>query len=147
MNKIYLFFICMLIIIFTSCNVYDPYIISNHTIDFSSYSKEGFFITESNSVSFEYEPIGSIITEVYSGYNAEEIKIKEENEIYGEITKTIKKGVYVKASPDDAIYFLIEQAKELGANGIINLKIQPVSSKNEYKIIGYYVTGMAIKKK
>ena len=44
------------------------------TIDYSSLTSEGYFVTESNSVPFDYEAISSILIEVHSGW------IKRDNE-------------------------------------------------------------------
>lgn len=63
---------------------------------------KNFFITESNSVSFDYEPIGSVSSMVVSGY----VKSKR-----------------IEASADDALEVLYEEARQSNANGIINLKI------------------------
>jgi uncharacterized protein YbjQ (UPF0145 family) len=61
-----------------------------------------FFITESNSVSFEYKPVGSITAVAESGYSSRK---------------------YVIASAQDALRVLYDEAEKNGADGIINLKI------------------------
>ena len=60
MKKIIISFIILLF--FSSCmSTYRSYTI---VVDYSRYAANGFFITESNSVSFEYMPVGSVIAHV-----------------------------------------------------------------------------------
>jgi hypothetical protein len=63
---------------------------------------KNFFISESNSVSFEYKPVGNVSAIVKSGF----IKRK-----------------WSLASEEDALRLLYDEAKRNKANGIINLKI------------------------
>lgn len=58
-----LFYILLAVLLFTSCSMYKS-INETVVIDYSRYTSQGFFITESNSVSFDYKPIGSVVTVV-----------------------------------------------------------------------------------
>lgn len=114
--------ILLLTISLTSCNMM-PYVKSVGYIDYSMYDN-GFFITESNSVQFEYKPLGSISTLIISGYHGSQ---------------------YIAASAQDGVTSLVEEAMKKKGNGIIALKISPYTDF-QTKQNGYFVTGMCIKK-
>lgn len=100
------------------------YYIDNVSLDYSQYTKEGFFITEASSVSFDYEPVASVYTFVYSG---------------------TEKGKWKRATYVDGVKAVYNEAKQKGANGIINLKYDVTYDKNG--AVSYvYVKGMAIKR-
>jgi uncharacterized protein YbjQ (UPF0145 family) len=109
------------------CSVIKTYKEDVSIISYSDY--KGFFISESNSVSFEYEPIGSVVASVSSGYDDTE---------------------YITASPGDLLYIMCDEAKKKKANGIINLKIsyefEYNQYTNQYSIKSVNGTGMAIKR-
>jgi uncharacterized protein YbjQ (UPF0145 family) len=90
---------------------------------------DDFFITESNSVSFDYEPIGSVTAIAESGY---------------------LKRKYIRATANDALRVLYNEAEKNGANGIINLKITYNWEYDKYgnmiSLSSIAVTGMAIRK-
>ena len=92
-------FIFIAVISLNSCGMmrYAEY---STTLKYTGYGD--FFFTESNSVSFEYEPVGNVSSMVVSGY----IKSKR-----------------VEATADDALEVLYNEAKKNRANGVINLKI------------------------
>lgn len=138
-------------ILFTSCVVKYPFITYSNVIDFTPYTDSGFFLTESNSVSFDYSPVGSLSTTVKSGYEVLNVSKKVSRDaVYNDYTR-IKYGKYISANVDDAITLLIESAKELGANGIINLNIVHTPDViNGYGHVvspsSYIISGMAIKR-
>lgn len=106
-------------------------------IDYNAFP--GMFISESNSVSFEYQPIASLYADELSGeYKVVKKKVGT-NEIYGDEYAITDDG-YRRANPQSALAFAIEKAKAMGGNGIINLKIQKIER-------GYSVTGMVIRRK
>jgi uncharacterized protein YbjQ (UPF0145 family) len=89
-------------------------------VDYSQYTQSGFFLSESNAVSFEYESTGSLQAYIRSGiHRYPEIRI---------------------ATMDDAVRVLYEKSVDLKADGIINLKFELVKN-------GVIATGMAIKRK
>ena len=54
--------IILIVILATSCatvKLPQPYSYSNY-IDYSAFTEQGIFVTESNSVSFDYQQLGSI---------------------------------------------------------------------------------------
>lgn len=136
---LFLFFIAA---IFSSCAPsMGKYYMYTSVVDYSRYSQKGFFITESNSVSFEYTPIGSIYVEVVSGDTPIPAKDEMSYETY----------VFKAANLDDAFQKLVDAGMKRDANGVINVKTEhykPYYNKEENKIIGdsWVVTGMLIKK-
>lgn len=137
------------------------------TTSYDAFQKSGIFVTESNSVSFEYSSLGNVSVSDYGGwvkknknkaadapnptvYNAQ-------NDIYlgyepaGKGSSILSKSKYLFPSVDNSIALLITKIKDLGGNGIINLHIS--YSKESYPPYKYgtivdviTVSGMVIKK-
>lgn len=152
MKKILFISICTMLL--ASCAVKYPYKRYSSAIDFSEVTRAGFFLSESNSVSFPYEPVGSVTAVVESGYEVvgqQKNQTPDEVYSYQDLAK-MKFGKYKYATPEDAISELISSAQELGANGIINLKTtygSAIYDKNGAIVSpsSYVVSGMAIKRK
>lgn len=97
---------------------------ASYSIDLFKYNQEGFFITESNSVSFQYDPI-CIISTSGTGYEYHKEKI-------------------VKLSLEDVFDKFVSDCKNKGADAVINIKItQNYSSGSN----DFFISGMAIKRK
>lgn len=132
----------VLSLLFSSCitqvpiSVREAKIISNG-VDYSEFAQAGFFITEANSVSFEYKTVGSVSAYVQSGG-------KNGAYTYSNSSKLLANQVIM--TPRDAVKKLYDEAKALGANGIINLKIIRTFDPFTYLNDGYEATGMAIVK-
>ena len=86
-------------------------------------TNNNFFMSESNSVSFDYQPIGSVRSLVTSGY---------------------ERNKFIKVTPEEALQVLYMEAEKNGANGIINLKIEYHYSKGTIEAVS--ASGMAIKR-
>lgn len=114
-----------------------------YVIDYSKYSDAGFFITESNSVSFDYKPIGSVTVVVANGYevlSADTVFYKYNT--YPTIAKiNVKYGDYKILGTKDAMDLMRDEVIRMGGNGVINLKIIP-----DPNFLSHTVEGMAIKK-
>ncbi len=139
--------VCM----FTSCATYQPAPKSFvGIIDYSVLTSKGIFVTESNSVNFDYQAIGSVIAEETGGWvpksSAKQKPASAADDYY--VSSSSKKN-YI--APDIQVAFdnIAEHLLSLRANGIINLKITTsseidlVSKLSVDKII---VSGMAIRK-
>lgn len=138
--------VCML----GSCTlpiVKTPYVNAVTIFDYSKYTEKGFFFTESNSVSFDYKPIGSVYAYGETGYNIidRETKTKKfDDDVIGTKWNTTKDKlvfgdqliVVDKAKLIDDVY---NKAVEKGANAIMNLKIIETATS-------VAISGMAIKK-
>lgn len=108
-------------------------------IDYSMLTQQGYFVTESNSVSFNYEAIGSIYAEEVGGWVPKNGKPKSMDPKEKYYINSNQKHIYQEPNLQNAYANIANKLKAEGANGIINLKI----SKYSNKII---ITGMAIKK-
>lgn len=117
--------ILLLLTIITLSSCGRSYYIQNESIDYNKYTQEGFFITEASAVPFDYTPVASVYTFVYSG---------------------VQKGKWKRATYIDGINAIYNDSKQKGANGIINLKYDVTYDKDG--VVSYvHVKGMAIKKK
>ena len=137
-----------------------------YSIDYSILTSDGYFVTESNSVSFDYDAISSIYMEVHSGW----IKLtkEERNQIRDEDTlgedcyyatdgstqklKSPYKYKYVKPDPETAMSELKKYMKAQGADGILNLKLKHEIKNGEIPSSTPYdeyisITGMLFKRK
>ena len=127
-------------------------------LDYSILTKRGIFVTESNSVGFDYETIGSVYLDSHGGWlkrSGNEKKEKRKREVTHDDYflenkgRTMHYGKYEYTDPSlyDAMMTLGNFLKDMGANGIINFSIDviPESTENpeRNKLI---ITGMAIKK-
>lgn len=147
--------IVFLVLLLASCSTKKSYVRVASAIDFSEYTRSGFFITESNSVSFSYEPVSSVAAFVEEGHEVLGLRTHvpiTDDDVYRSSAKTkTVYGKYIGAYAQDALDELYIKAKEMGADGIINLKM----TYTPYRIKGsevlswesYYVSGMAIKRK
>lgn len=120
-------------------------------IDYESYFKNGFYLTESNSVGFEYIPMGTVNYILMGGYKTS--KVEEKTEINPDAKFSVKEkrkktDTYLLTREEYSVYEAIDQVvnecKKKGANGIINLRINVVTG--DYATTGYTISGMAIKK-
>ena len=116
-------------------------------------TNQGIFVTESNSVNFAYEPIGSISIDELGGWVRKDSKKRaaniKEDYYYNSPNPYNGKQVYQAPDLDNMFNKLAAELHELGANGIINLKItQTVEFQKEIKQFIHRVTisGMAISK-
>jgi|GEM_PF-372537 len=151
-------------VFFASCETYKVHTIPLNYVnvwDYTLLTNDGIFVTESNSVGFDYQTIGSIYIELREGER------KEANDSYYTVrnkrdgSKSDKKeSQYVRYTPRYVVLKIGEELKKIDANGIINLKItydknyqvvkETTSGNKVTEVIrhgsGYIVTGMAIKK-
>lgn len=162
-------FVAVLAVLLSSCADKILYSVTAVSVDYSSYAERGFFMTESNSVNFDYQPIGSIYVQTSSGYDSTGIKQPKQKNymyssnqyssstriIYNDELRTeakIKTGPWRSVGFVTAIEVLYKKSIELGADGLINLNrtyVPAQYSKNggiiyPDKVI---ITGMAIKRK
>lgn len=140
---------CMLLL--ASCASYLPAPKSiTGMIDYSTLTKNGIFVTESNSVNFDYEAVGSIYAEEVGGFVRKDGKpdpIDPRDDYY--IGSSSGKKVYVRPDVQAAFEKLISKLSQSGANGLINMKIQFTTEQDlisKVIIDKIIVSGMAIKK-
>lgn len=139
-------FYLMLLLLASSCvSLPSPKSIV-YTIDYSTLTNKGIFVTESNSVSFEYKPIASVILEETGGYVSS--KSQYYDDMHGSyVTASSSKKRYQNPSMKSALEHLSEKLIDMGATGIINLEINAhVVYINKRPVDKVIITGMAIKK-
>lgn len=136
--------------LFTSCvttKLPEPYGFSSF-LDYSPLTERGIYVTESNSVSFDYQTIGSVAaTEVGGWVKKKEVKEEKkttkgrEDDMYAGVdrNRNAGKNVHVSPSLNAAMERMVTTLKDVGANGVINLKVQ----MDHHKIV---ISGMAIRK-
>lgn len=119
--------------------------------DYQRYSDAGFFITESNTVSFDYVPVGSVVIRQTAGVMSDTEIISQNvpekrgyDELYGELEKKRHSNSWKLPSDYTALDAVYKVAKEQNADGIINLKIT-MPEVNNADIIE--LSGMLIKRK
>ena len=158
MKKCLLLIVCVLA--FASCATQKPMppFTTASLLDYSILTERGIFVTESNSVGFDYETVGSVLVKGYGGYvkkaskkeKRERIVTQDDYYIHDEgfpITKG--KYQYIEPSLVDAMITLGDYLKDVGANGIINIKVTVMpedindDTNNKDKIV---ITGMAIRR-
>lgn len=145
-----LLFLVVSVFMFSSCAVYKPAPKSFiGVVDYSTLTQQGIFVTESNSVSFDYEPIGSIVAEETGGWvykNGKPMNQDPKDDYY--IGSSSKK---IYQAPDVQVAFanLASRLKEINANGIVNLKVvstMEIDLVSKLSVQKITVTGMAIHK-
>lgn len=119
-------------------------------IGYSPLTEKGIYVTESNSVSFDYKAIGSVYAEEIGGWVRKDGKPESSDpkEAYYLISSG-KKKIYVQPDINAIFKKLVDQLKQSGANGIVNLKIESTTEQDFVSKLSYdkiIVTGMAIKK-
>lgn len=120
-------------IIFASCSTTIPPYSSSMFFDYSPLTGSGIFVSESNSVSFEYTALGSIIVTARGGGKINHYSSARSSEDF--------ESIDFNNVADFLKYELIRRK----ANGIINLKII-YHPKDGTQGAGYTITGMAIRK-
>lgn len=147
----------ILALVLSGCSVYKtPYLSTATVLDYSEYTNKGFFLSESNSVNFEYKALGSVSAVSTGGYEVlsttERKNMQDDVYISQEPSKSVKYGKYKSASSKDALSALCNKAMEVGANGVINISTSYIPGTYDAKtgvlISGnsYVITGMAIRK-
>ena len=120
-------------------------------VDYQQAAEGKVFITESNSVSFDYTPIGSILVEEVAGKYKEQLSLsdrqafKKTDPIYGDLDQSASKNSYRYPNAESALDYAANSALKMGGDGIINLKM--VSSMSNDKRPMLTITGMVIKRK
>lgn len=125
--------------------------------DFRKYTEENFVVSPI-STGYNYDPVAEIEINFYPGNrkkdNAkiEKIKPAVEDPIYGTTAPASPMFVNTKnyewfdPSYDYIVSQLVTKAKELGANGILEVKITDVTTNSKYsEITRYKATGFAVK--
>lgn len=131
MNKLSLIVGAVLVALLTSCKASTPQFYHEaYFLDLRPLTDDGFFITESNSVGFDYQPIGTMTLYEFSGEDKTYVVTQEEVEkdwndgIYVQTGIKMRSSHWRTATGKSALDELVKLAKNEGANGIINLTIK-----------------------
>ena len=127
MKKLFLLSLVALFTISCSPIVYKA---TTYSIDYSKYTRDNFFITEAQSVSFEYTPVASVGSIIQTGYLNSKVNGKPE---------------LVFATAEDALAYLVVQSQKLGANALIGLKIVNTTATKDF-YSSFVASGMAVKR-
>lgn len=150
------FFIFSGFILFLGCKV-NPVLYQSDIVntDLSTFQKKGFFIT-TGDYNKDYDPISMLSVTCFNGYiKKESSKEKKSNNnieqdgIYSQSSTIsgLKNYNYKICNMNDLLNSLFESAKELNANGIINLRVLEVNRMapdNSGLQKGILITGLAI---
>lgn len=124
-----LIILCFLFI--SSCEtVHIPQVTVTELRDYTPMTDKGIFVTESNSVDFEYMPLGSVVSVTYAEYN--------------HTPGDLLKNGYEKIDLKKAFEEISDKLVDSGANGLINLDISFTYIGNQRCMT---VSGMAIRTK
>jgi len=142
-----LFFALAVILVFASCKT--SYQMTTTTVDFSSYAKNGFLVTTS-SIGGAYQSLGIVSSDCQPGYvaqSAPKVSKDKADAIY-ESTPVKLSGRYGDCNRADLVDALYQQAIQLKANGLIDVRFSDYSIKigSAYQIY-HTATGLAIKTK
>lgn len=145
--SIYLFAMCMLAMV--SCKSMLPQFTQRtYVLDYISAGRGQVFLSEANSVSFEYEPIASIVVTSKDGY-VKKAKVSKDygSDNYSDSdTKTTYKDEWQNSTYSMTLDRAVEECLRMNGNGIINLSFSPNYDSNG-TLIGNTLRGMVIRRK
>lgn len=136
-----------------SCSVKVPYLKQTYFTDYRAFTQNGFFITESDAVSFDYDAVGHMEVLLRSGHEmVESGKVDKNGAVVPKVGLLEKKsGGYKIATLQDAINEFREKAIQEGADGALSLQIKSIVLEGSNAItdpdviVGYRISGMLIK--
>lgn len=114
-----------------------------YLLDFRSYAEKGFYMSTAG-INQQYMPVGEITVVCHDGYDMNTVKIKknEAGGLYGVIRKNSQK---IKCTPEILLEQLYNEAKNLGANGVINIQIIDSQYKGVDSTKKMTITGLLVK--
>lgn len=152
-NKFAILFCTAMAVFLGSCKVSylkTPYYQYAVFADYRLLAEKGFFVTEAESVSFDYETIGFMSVEVASGYKD---IIKDGKAVEKKVGLLEEKTEeYKVATLQESLEYFREKAVSIGANGAIRLNVYTKSSMPlspgsfVFTPSSYVISGMLIKK-
>ncbi len=141
MNRV--FFSCLLVITLLACTPkvsLPPFVQEAYLVNYNEIAGPDFLITESNSVSFDYIGIGSLVVYEETGGGVMVSKeIQDKDGIYDNMKQYEVKGIR-HANITSALKRAVEEAKAAGGDAIINLDMQAIDGH-------VTVSGMVVKRK
>lgn len=150
MKKIYYCFILGALALSVSSCV-PKFIQRTYFVDYQKAAGGKVFITESNSVSFDYTPVGSLLVEEIQGQYKEKKTLsdkqayKKTDPIYGDVDQSSGKSYMRFPDAESALDYAAKQALDMGGDAIINLQMVPSVYEGKRQML--IVKGMVIKRK
>lgn len=150
-QKFLLSVIAMICLAFSSCKTQQFGYVATY-LDYTPYSEQGFFLTELNSVPFDYTPIGSMTVTEYSGKDTTYTPERTNSsflmdDIYARIERTKVSKDWRFASAETAIAEIVARSKKAGGDGLVALTITTIVDPKSNLIVSVTVSGMIIKRK
>ncbi len=147
MKKTIILLLTVIAVIFSGCS-HTSFSHVTYFLDYKIAGKGLVFITESNSVNFDYEPLGSIIIIERPGVIEKIVPVSETEQRYGDniygnpgVTKKVHQYAY--ASAQSALDYTVESALKMGGDAIINLKVDSYILDNERVV---EISGMVVRR-
>lgn len=117
--------------------------------DFRPYTEEGFIISPLSSYAASYKPLATICIEFTPGYdrtyvNEKIVESKVNDDMY--LSANGKKQQWRCPTQDEMLKKLVDYAKSIGANGLLDYRfeaVRPVKS-NFNQVLYYRLTAFAI---
>lgn len=149
MKKVLLAILCLASL--SSCSVKIPYVQEAYFTDYRIFMEKGFFITESDAVSFDYDAVGSMAIEQRAGHELILKKGDNFDSTYSSGLLEKKWGKYKNVSLEGAMDYFYSEAKKKGADGTIKFKVETIFEGRTSggmvvnTPVGYTISGMLIK--
>jgi hypothetical protein len=129
-------FLLIAIMIMAACSV-PQYAVRTSAVDLSEYNSQGFMVTTSTA-DVPYKSMAIVYAECSPG--AVSVQHKKEKDLSDPLYSVQSKpGNYMPCYADDLVHDLVQQAKQMGANSIIDLKIESLPND------AMAASGMAVK--
>lgn len=131
--------ICFLFatMLFASCTTTRFYSRDVYFLDFRPYAEKGFLMS-TTTIGEKYQALGELNINCHSGYMKDTGK-NWDDDVNMTITKNTKEHLW---TIDEVLNDIYEEAKELGANGIINIRF---SSYRNGEFVDFEISGLAVK--
>ncbi len=144
------------ILFLNSCVTLPKYTTFHYANNFKYLTEKGIFVTTASSVGFDYNAIGLLTAISKRGINESKNKKedltdleKQEMAFYGRGSLSNTNRTIKQANIEDAFKELYKGLQEMGANGIIDLKIEysyVTLPNSKIPLDEIKITGLAIKK-
>lgn len=155
MKKVFYFAAALVCLLFASCAPRIQFTRVVALLDLRPLTNDGFFITESDAVGFDYQAIGVMSLLEISGedknYETPKTVIEKntDDDLYYKSYVSKPSKHWKNANGYSALSELVRKAKEEGGNGIINLKVKynyEYVNGRPSNLVSVEATGMVIKR-
>lgn len=144
-----LFAAAALAVLLASCSP-QKFVSNTYYFDYTPYTSDGFFLTQLESVPFDYQALGSMEVVETSGNDKEFKQVKEsknfDDAIYNINGSSVGGKNWRWADEGSALSSLVKNAKTIGGDGIVALKFNNYIDEKS-KAAKVSVSGMVIKRK